>query len=314
LAAILFSVACGSSGDDDGTNDAPADPDATGGDATGGDTTGDDATGPDVVTGPRPPGPRPTFPTLTPSLTGYTLVSAFSPAQVAAVPDPICVVWRKDRTAPPFVLGYAGSISMITAGGAKKVLDIHPIVSEVRESGMLGMALHPQFDDAADPHPYAYVWYNLAGTPQHQRLSRFTWSQSDLSFDPGSETILVDQLEQSPNHNGGRITFGKDGFLYFGNGDDENKANYQTISNGLFAGIFRIDVDMRGGSISHAPPRGPAAGSTANYFIPNDNPFVGVPSALEEFYALGLRNPYAFSFDTVTGDLWAADVGETFRE
>jgi glucose/arabinose dehydrogenase len=268
----------------------------------------------DPPAGPREPGPRPTFPLKTPSLTGYRLVEAFSAAQVSSLSGPIALVWRKQKGAPPFALNYPGFVSIVTGDGANKVLDFSASVSTERESGALGLALHPKFDDASDPHPYAFVWYDTNGSPQTQRLSRFTWSQASQTFDPASETILVEQAEQSPNHNGGKVAFGPDGFLYFGNGDDENKANHQTLENGLFAGIFRIDVDARGGDVSHAPPRQPNDGTTSTYFIPNSNPFVGKAGALEEFYALGLRNPFQFSFDKSTGELWVGDVGETFRE
>lgn len=264
--------------------------------------------------GPRPPGPRPVFPAKMPSLTGYRLVPAFSAAQVAKLAGPITLVWRTTPGAMPFALQYHGVIMQLTGDAPRQVLDFSSAVSTERESGALGLALHPKFDDAADRHPYAYVWYNVNTSPQHQRLSRFTWSESSQTFDPGSETVLVDQAEASPNHNAGRIAFGADGFLYFGNGDDENALNSQRLDHDLFAGIFRIDVDMRGGSVSHPPPRQPDDGNTANYFIPNDNPFVGTPNALEEYWALGLRNPFLFSWDKQTGEMWVGDVGETFRE
>ena len=183
------------------------------------------------------------------------------------------------------------------------------------EDGALGLALHPEFGDGTGPRPYAYVWYNAKGTPNHlQRLSRFTWDPSSRTFLRGSELMLVEEAELRPEHNAAHIQFGPDGFLYFGNGDDINTANHQRLDRALFAGIFRIDVDSRGGAISHPPPRQPEGGHTQGYFIPNDNPFVGVPNAMEEFYALGFRNPYGFSFDRATGELWAADVGDTWRE
>jgi len=160
-----------------------------------------------------------------------------------------------------------------------------------------------------------YVWYNAKGTPKHkQTLSRFTWDPTSETFDPNSELKLIHQEEESPYHNGGTIAFGPDGFLYFGNGDDENKLNHQTITRGLFCGLFRIDVDKKGGSISRAPSRQPTGATTQEYFVPLSNPFIGTANAVEEFYALGLRNPYKFSFDKITGDLYVGEVGETFRE
>jgi uncharacterized repeat protein (TIGR03806 family) len=269
---------------------------------------------PQDTTAPRPPGPRPVFPTKAPSVTGYRFVEAITAAQADALSAPINIVWRTDASKPPFVLNYPGFVSLLLPEESRKVLDFTAAVSTDRESGALGMVLHPKFDDAADPHPFMYVWYNVSGDAKKQRLSRFTWSEATQTFDPGSELVMIEQEEKSANHNGGRIAFGSDGFLYFGNGDDENNANHQTLSRALFAGIFRIDVDSRGGSVSHPPPRQPEGGTTTGYFIPNSNPFVGTPGALEEFYALGLRNPFLFSFDRANGDLWVGDVGETFRE
>ena len=107
------------------------------------------------------------------------------------------------------------------------------------------------------------------------------------------------------------MEFGNDGFLYIGLGEANDKKNLQTISNSLFSGILRIDIDMKDGNISHPIRRQPKAGRTGNYMIPNDNPFVGIPHALEEFWALGLRNPFRFSIDRKTGHLWVGDVGSS---
>lgn len=260
----------------------------------------------------RPVERRP-FPRTTPSLGGYALVDAFPSSVSLTLPS--AIVWPDVDGAAPFVLERTGTIVAIEGGAARRVLDIASNVALVSESGALGMALHPAFGDGSGPSPYVYLWYNARGTPKNkQRLSRFTWSAASGAFDPASEAVLVEQEEERPEHNAGRLQFGPDGFLYFGNGDDLVSDNHQRIDRGLFAGIFRIDVDSRGGAVSHPPPRQPAAGTTGGYFIPNDNPFVGTPGALEEYFALGLRNPFGFSFDRATGALWAADVGDTWRE
>ncbi|MBX3199143.1 MAG: PQQ-dependent sugar dehydrogenase [Labilithrix sp.] len=253
------------------------------------------------------------FPLTTPSLGGYALVDAFPSSVSLTLPS--AIDWPDGDDAAPFVLERTGTIVAIEDGTARRVLDIASRVALVSESGALGMALHPAFGDGSGPSPYVYLWYNARGTPKNtQRLSRFTWSPASRTFDPASEAVLVAQEEERPEHNAGRIQFGPDGFLYFGNGDDLTSETHQRIDRGLFGGIFRIDVDSRGGAISHPPPRQPASGATSGYYIPNDNPFVGTPGALEEYFALGLRNPFGFSFDRATGALWAADVGDTWRE
>lgn len=105
------------------------------------------------------------------------------------------------------------------------------------------------------------------------RLARFTLDASGVAV-PGSETVFIDQHGNSVWHNGGGMFFHpENGFFHVTNGDDENQGNAQRIDGGLFSGVLRIDVDQRGGAISHPPPRTPSGATTANYFIPNDNPF-----------------------------------------
>jgi uncharacterized repeat protein (TIGR03806 family) len=259
----------------------------------------EETTGGEVPASPRP---RREFPLATPSIGGFKLVDAF-PGNGLSCPS--ALVWTKG--AEVFALERVGTVTDL-GGAPREVLDFSDAVAMKGEGGALGLAVHPKFAEK----PYAYVWYNAKGSKQ--RLSRFTWSPATKTFDRASEKILVEQEEQHTEHNGGRIAFGPDGFLYFGDGDDINEANHQRLDRALFAGIFRIDVDETGGAISHPPPRSPADGRSSGYFIPNDNPFVGVRGALEEYWALGLRNPFSFSFDRATGDLWAGDVGDTWRE
>ncbi len=248
---------------------------------------------------------RRAFPLTVPATAGYKLEDAFPGARILL---PMAVAWP--ASGGPLVLGRKGTIWQIEDGMARVLVDFQDEVEQDGEAGALGMTLHPGFGDGSGPSPYVYVWYNAKGLMQ--RLTRFKWNPSTRVL--GEETRILEQAEQTLEHNAGRILFGADGFLYFGNGNDKKTENEQTLSRALFGGIFRIDVDKRGGSVSHAPVRTPLGATVTDYFIPNNNPFVGVAGALEEFYALGLRNPYTIAFDTRTGDLYAADVGETFRE
>jgi uncharacterized repeat protein (TIGR03806 family) len=266
------------------------------------------------------------FPLETPSLGGYTLVDAF-PGVVFDIPA--AIAWPKTAGAAPFVLERTGQIRTIANGERRDLLDFGEKVHIAGEGGALGIALHPQFGNGTEVNQYVYVWYNACDVPgceasYTQRLERYTWDGGSSTFDLDSAFTLIEQTEYENVHNAGKLLFGKDGFLYFGNGDDAETNNHQTIVNGLFAGIFRIDVDMDPNK-SHPPPAHvPEAADPARpitiferqgYFIPNDNPFVGaVANGLEEFWALGLRNPFGFAFDRQTGDLWLGDVGEAFRE
>jgi glucose/arabinose dehydrogenase len=201
----------------------------------------------------------------------------------------------------------------------------------LEDCGLMGLAFHPDFGKAASPNRgYAYVYYNYSAkpvlptsptvkisdrTPSYDRLSRFTLPDGAEAFDPASELVLIDQKDQDTWHNGGGLFFHpKDGFLYLTNGDEGcNCGNTQKIDKSLFSGVLRLDVDMRGGAISHPIKRQPVDGVTAHYFIPNDNPFVGA-QALEEFWSLGLRSPHRMTYDAASDLIFIGDVGAEFKE
>lgn len=205
------------------------------------------------------------------------------------------------------------------------VLDVSRQCQGWDDSGVLGLVFHPDFVR----NHYVYLWYAWVppgavkgdpghrpptNTPNRNRLSRFTLDANGVAV-PGSELVLIDQDTPVIWHKGGGMFFHpRDGFLYLSIGDDEEPANSQRIDQDLFGGIIRIDVDERGGAISHPAKRQPKTGKTAHYFIPNDNPFVGKAGALEEFYAIGLRNPHRMTFDAPSGRIFIADVGDAQRE
>ena len=175
-------------------------------------------------------------------------------------------------------------------------LDIRDRVSESgNEEGLLGLA----FDTKYSANGHFYVYYS-ASSPRRSVLSRFSVNQSDPNIaDPSSETIILEIPQPYKNHNGGQIAFGPDGYLYIGLGDGGSSGdpmgNAQNIST-LLGAILRIDVE----SISE----------NKSYGIPLDNPFVDINGAREEIWAYGLRNPWRFSFDAMTGSLWTGDVGQ----
>lgn len=207
------------------------------------------------------------------------------------------------------------------------VLDVSASCQGWHDSGLLSVAPHPRFAE----NGWLFVYYTcvpdgtVKGTaeqqpptniPNRDRLVRYTCGADGITT-PASATVLIDQLAETVWHEGGGMFFGpKDGFLYLALGDDARGKNNQRLNGGLFSGVIRIDVDQRGGAISHAPIRQPlpAGGTTANYFIPNDNPFVGKPDVLEEFFALGLRNPHRMTCDAASGRIFIGDVGEGAQE
>lgn len=176
-----------------------------------------------------------------------------------------------------------------TASSVALVLDVSARVLDSGESGLLGLAFHPQF--ASNGRLYLYY---TGGSPLTSYLSRFV-RRGDGSFHASDEEILLTVAQPFANHNGGQLAFGPDGYLYLALGDGGSGGdpfgNAQN-TNVLLGKILRLDVD-----------------GAAPYAIPPDNPFAS-GGGRPEIWAYGLRNPWRFAFDRVTGELWAGDVGE----
>ena len=188
------------------------------------------------------------------------------------------------------------------------VLDI-PIVNPPDEGGLLGFAFAPDFATSGQ----AYVSYTRnvtgPGVALQSVISRFTSADGGLTLNPSSEQEILVINHPFGNHNGGGINFGPDGYLYLGMGDGGSISdpgnNAQNTTN-LLGTFIRIDV----------------SGGVAGYDIPADNPFAQNPKCglgsgslpCPEIFAWGLRNPFRWSFDRDTGDLWAGDVGNLLRE
>jgi len=210
-----------------------------------------------------------------------------------------------------------------SATNTTTVLDLRQQCQGEADCGLLGLVFHPDFGKADSVNRgYFYVAYNFSKNPDPRpkfettsfnRLSRFTMADDGIRADIKSELVLIDQFDQGDNHNGGSMFFHpEDGFLYLSLGDEGivngELGNYQRLDEDLFSGVIRIDVN-KDERRSHPPRRQPRTGKTANYYIPNDNPFVGVPGVLEEFWCLGLRSPHRMCYDAISNRTWLADVG-----
>ncbi|NQD36576.1 hypothetical protein HPT27_06035 [Permianibacter sp. IMCC34836] len=182
------------------------------------------------------------------------------------------------------ILRFQNSVNV---SQTETVLDIGNRVNSSNESGLLGIAFHPNFAS----NGFLYVNY-VANAPFASRVSRFTVRPDGSGFDPASEQVLLEVPATATHHKAGQIAFGPDGYLYTSFGDDESPANGQLTST-LHGKVIRINVN-----------------AGAPYTIPADNPFVN-GGGRPEIFAYGFRNPWRFSFDRVTGTFWVADVGET---
>jgi len=224
--------------------------------------------------------------------------------------------------------------------------DLRGETAVVWDGGFLGLAFHPEFGQANSPNRnYFYVYYTKKGDDGRQgpfecgqgcfscfdnpswwgsylTLERYSVREGTLQADKNSRQTLFKIRQFGGTHRGGGPIFGKDGFLYVAIGDQARYQGAQRIDNNFEGGYIRIDVDQKGGNISHPPRRrmGQQAGtgdetSGNGYYIPNDNPWQdGNGGIFEEFWAIGHRNPHRISVDRVTGDIWSGEIGENDRE
>jgi glucose/arabinose dehydrogenase len=172
------------------------------------------------------------------------------------------------------------------------------------ERGLLSMVFHPDYDGVNNR--FFYVYYTQVTTGRIV-VRRFETTLGDAnSVDVGTSLLImsIDHPGQS-NHNGGKLNFGPDGYLYFATGDGgggNDASNNAQTGTVLLGKMIRIDVND------------PVAQAFGNYVIPSDNPYTSDPAILDEIWNLGLRNPFRWSFDRTTGDMWIGDVGQDSKE
>ncbi len=238
------------------------------------------------------PGPAATQIPSFPDPTGYQ----WTP-YITGLNQPVDIQNAGDGSGRLFVVEKPGRIVIVKDGQTLPTpfLDIQSKVkSDGAEQGLLGLAFHPKYTQNG------LFFINYIDPDGNTVIARFQVSANDPNqADPGSETDLIHVDQPFPNHNGGSMVFGPDGYLYMGLGDggsggdpQRNGQNVQTF----LGKILRIDVN-----------------SGNSYSIPSTNPFVN-GGGLPEIWAYGLRNPWRFSFDRATGDMYIADVGQDAYE
>ncbi|MDP9363908.1 MAG: PQQ-dependent sugar dehydrogenase [Chloroflexota bacterium] len=258
-------------------------------------------------------------------LAAFVLTAAAAPAQGTPAPapfdpagfavglepvadgfqQPLQVVDANDGSGRLFVVEQTGTIRIVRNGQVEPepFLDVSDrITAEGTEQGLLGLAFHPNYAENGT----FFVGYTAdegegAGD---NTVARFRVSADDPDrADPDSGEVLLAVPDPYGNHNGGQVMFGPDGYLYAGFGDGGSRADPEENAENpsrLLGKILRIDVDD---ALDGEP-----------YGIPADNPFADGEEGAPEVWAYGLRNPWRFSFDRETGDLWIADVGQNAYE
>jgi glucose/arabinose dehydrogenase len=216
---------------------------------------------------------------------------------VTGLSDPVGIAHAGDTRL--FVVQQGGRIVIFdgTRVLPTPFLDVASLIStNGSERGLLGVAFHPRYSE----NGRFFIWYT--DRQGDVTIARYSVSASDPNrADPNSGVVLVEIAHsQFPNHNGGQLAFGPDRYLYLGTGDGGSGGDPNNRAQNLgdlLGKILRIDVD-----------------SGTTYGIPPSNPFANRAGARPEIWAYGMRNPWRFSFDRATGDLWIADVGQGLYE
>ena len=215
---------------------------------------------------------------------------------VSGISSPVDITNAGDERL--FIVQQGGQIRIVDGAGdlmPTPFLDIDPLTDGGGEQGLLGLAFHPDYANNG------YFFVNYTKNNGDTQISRFSVSADDPNMaDPDSELHILTIDQPYSNHNGGCVKFGPDGYLYIGMGD--GGAGGDPEGNGqnrmaLLAKMLRIDID-----------------NGVPYAIPASNPFVDDTLTLDEIWAIGVRNPWRFSFDRETGDLWMGDVGQNAWE
>jgi glucose/arabinose dehydrogenase len=211
--------------------------------------------------------------------------------------QPTHITHANDGSNRLFITEQRGRILLMQGGqiSKKPFLDITDRVSCCGERGLLSIIFPPGFKEKR------YCYINYTDNAGDTMVARFHLSQDPDIADPKSEETILTVKQPNANHNGGQLAFGPDGYLYIGMGDGGSAGdphNHAQNPSSLLGKMLRIDVE------SGKKP----------YAVPADNPFVNNKAFRPEIWATGLRNPWRFSFDRKTGDLYIADVGQNKYE
>lgn len=194
-----------------------------------------------------------------------------------------------------FIVEQTGRIKILNPDGSVPTtpfLNISSLISSGGERGLLSVAFHPNYDTNGQ----FYVYYTA--TNGSSTIARYNVSTTDMNEADPNGTVLLNFSQPFSNHNGGCLQFGSDGFLYIASGDGgsgDDPGDRAQDNSTLLGKLLRIDVNSTSGNNA--------------YGIPPSNPYLNVPER-DEIFSIGLRNPWKFSFDQTTNEIWIADVGQ----
>ena len=238
---------------------------------------------------------------------------------ISSLSTPTTVRHAGDGSGRLFITEKAGVIKIYNGTSVTtNFLNISSLISGSGERGLLGLDFDPNYST----NGYFYVKYNNNGGDTI--IARYSVSAGDPDIaDPNSAQIIMQIDQPAPNHNGGDIHFGPDGFLYIGMGDgggsNDNAGNGNNAQNkaNLLGAMLRIDVSSNEPMFYDSFETSNKCGinsTPGSYRIPQDNPFINDENSCAEIWSYGLRNPYRFSFDKQTGDMLIGDVGQNAFE
>jgi glucose/arabinose dehydrogenase len=289
LAPVVALVLAGACGDDDDSDaSAPVPSPVTSGPATTAATTAPATSSPATVTTTQPG--ETTAPSTTPSPPADPAAANVVLTPVAELDQPIAIAWRPGDDETIYVAQQDGVVVALRPGSEPSVvLDLTDVTSADNEQGLLGL------DFAADGG-HAYLNYTDDESGNSHVVEVPVATDGTLARDGLRELLVVEQPYS--NHNGGHVVVGPDGLVYLGFGDGGDGGDPHR---------YGLDLTTHLGKILRIDPT-PSGG--AAYTVPAGNPFVGNENARPEIWSYGLRNPWRFSFDQSTGDLFVGDVGQ----